>query len=288
MRAVITLAGDGSRMLPWSQALRKEFLPVFAPGLLPPTLKPVAHLAVESVVRAGAESVTLVVRPDDRPTIERSFAVSAAYADRHRHHPERLRESRRLGRLVRRARLLYAVQRRPLGFGDAVLRARPSVGRSPFWLHAGDGAILSARPEEVLRRMARLREREALDAVLLVRRVADPRRYGVIEGRRAAPVDGVPRIDVERMEEKPARPRSPWAATAVYAFAPTIFDALDRVRRTARPAELEVTDGIRSLLAAGGRVAALALPARLGAWGSVGSPDSFYRTLRASRRLVDA
>jgi dTDP-glucose pyrophosphorylase len=128
--------------------------------------------------------------------------------------------------------------------------------------------------------MMALRDREELDAVLLIRRVRDPRRYGVVEVTPAGLAQGVRRFHVARIEEKPTRPRSSWAATAVYAFSPSIFAALKAVRRSHPRAELELTDAIQRLITSGGRVDALALAPRLGEWRSVGSPEGFHRALR--------
>jgi dTDP-glucose pyrophosphorylase len=124
---------------------------------------------------------------------------------------------------------------------------------------------------------------EKPDAVLLVRAVKDPRRYGVVEGTLAKPFHGIRRLDVTGMVEKPAKPRSRWAATAVYAFSPAIFPALEAYRRAEHPRELELTDGIRTLLARGGRVAAFVLDPPLGVWRSVGSPEGFARALARTR-----
>ena len=289
MRGVVTLAGDGSRMLPWTQGLRKEFLPLFdrsaVPGA-PPVLKPVALLAVETLASAGIEELTLVVRPENLAFVRGYFTVDAALLRRHAHQPERLRETRRFYRTLGRLTIRFAIQPEPLGFGDAVLRAGHSVGAHPFVLQAGDGALIEAERGAIVRTMARLREREDLDAVLLVRRVADPRRYGVIEGSPARPFEGVPRIDVRAMVEKPRRPRSHWAATAVYAFGPSLWKKLrDRARRP-RSRELEVTDGIDAILADGGRIAALVLDPRTVRWKSVGSPEGYAAALQVSRTIA--
>jgi dTDP-glucose pyrophosphorylase len=88
------------------------------------------------------------------------------------------------------------------------------------------------------------------------------------------------------MVEKPKRPKSHWAATAVYAFHPSIFAALEKYRRTHRPTELELTDGIRTLLADGGRVAGLVLRPSVGEWWSVGSPEGFARALARTRTVA--
>ncbi len=288
-KGVLTLAGEGTRMLPWSRGLRKEFLPLYDRGLDgAPVLKPIAHVVLESFIAAGVSDVTLVVRPRDLSLVREYFTVDPPFLERHRHHPERLTETRRLYAKLRDLRLRFALQPHPAGFGDAVLRSEPFVGRDSFLLQASDGILLEPHRGVVQSAMASLLAGERLDAVLLVRRVADPRRYGVVEGVPNGEYGGLRRIDVRAMEEKPARPRSRWAATATYAFAPRLFPALRRARARARgSAELELTSGIQELIAQGGSVAALVLPDP-NQWRSVGSPEGFLKTLRATEARAAA
>ncbi|MCI4342084.1 MAG: nucleotidyltransferase family protein, partial [Thermoplasmata archaeon] len=258
MHGVLTLAGEGTRMLPWSRGLRKEFLPLVdssASGGL--VLKPVAHFALESLIQAGADRITLVVARRDEQIARSYFSIDEAFLDRHAAHPERLAETAAFYRALEKVRIDLVLQPEPKGFGDAVLRARPRVGLHPFLVHAAD-AVLMERPRgRTLREMGRLRDREALDAVLLVRRVPDPGRYGVVEGQITGRFGIFRRMNVTGMEEKPSKPNSPWAATAVYAFSPRIFTMLRAEARASRAPELELTAGIVRLLRAGGRVAAL-------------------------------
>jgi len=274
-------------MLPWSRGLRKEFLPLFDVGRdHEPVLKPVAHIVLETMMGAGVTDVTLVVQPRDRATVENYFRIDRAFLARHAGHSDRLAETRAFYDRLRRLRLRFALQPRPNGFGAAVLCAAPEVGSAPFLLHACDAVLDEPHRGALPRAMAELLRTEELDAVLLVRRVRDPRRYGVVEARAAGRYRQWRRLEVERMEEKPARPRSNWAATAVYAFSPRLFGALRQVHARRPSAELEVTAGIEELLGSGGRIAALvaAAPAR---WRSVGSPDGFYRALRATRAAAE-
>ena len=274
-------------MLPWSRGLRKEFLPLYDRGANgQPILKPVAHLVVETLTRAGCDQITLVVQPKDAVFVRNYFTVDPAFLERHQDHAERLTETRRFYSAIRKVHLTFTVQPTPAGFGDAVLRARRSVGNEPFLLHAGDAVLLEARRGFLLEAMAECREREDADAVLLVRRVAEPRRYGVVEGRAARPFRGIRRLDVSGMAEKPAHPRSHWAATAVYAFGPALFPAIETYRRSEHPRELEVTDGIRQMIADGARVVALVLDPKLGTWQSVGSPDGYSRALVRTRAVA--
>jgi dTDP-glucose pyrophosphorylase len=284
MHGVLTLAGEGTRMLPWTRGLRKEFLPLYDHN--PdgdPVLKPVAHLVLETLVEAGVDDVTLVVGAKDLAFVQNYFSIDQEFLARHSHHAERLATTRRFYRTLKGLRLRYAVQSAPLGFGDAVLQAEPYVGHSPFILHAADAVLLEPKRGALLRTMSRLLELESSDAVLLVRRVADPTRYGVVEGIADGRFGGLPKLKVTGMEEKPKRPKSPWAATAAYAFSPKLFDALRWVQSNDHPRELEVTAAIQHLLSTGGRVSALVLTTRAGEWRSVGSPEGFARALQRTR-----
>jgi UTP--glucose-1-phosphate uridylyltransferase len=287
MRGVLTLAGEGTRMLPWTRGLRKEFLPLFdrsASG--PPVLKPVAHLVLEAMVAAGIDDVTLVVGAKDLDFVRQYFSVDPGFLRRHADKADRLEETRRFYRTLQGLRLRFAVQSAPRGFGDAVLQAEPSVGPDGFLLHAADAVLVERHRGTLISRLGRLRAEEGLDAVLLVRRVADPTRYGVVEGVPDGRYEGSPRLRVTGMEEKPPRPKSSWAATAVYAFSPRLFEGLKAVRKAHHPAELEVTDAIRWLIGSGGRVEALVLRPSDGEWRSVGSPDGYLRALKHTQAIA--
>jgi len=286
MQAVVTLAGEGTRMLPWSRGLRKEFLPLYDRASTgEPVLKPVAHLVVEALAAAGSDRVTIVVQPRDAGFVQNYFSVDHGFLHRHRRTPDRLVETRQFYRTLDRVQFSFVSQPRAAGFGDAVLQSEGVVGRNPFFLHAGDGIVLEPHRGAALRAMGKIRERDDLDAVLLVRHVADPRRYGVIEGKPDGVEGEYRRFRVTGMAEKPAKPKTKWAATAVYAFGPRLYPALEAVRKEQRPRELELTEGIRYLLDHGGRVAALTLSPRTGIWRSVGSPEGYARALVQTRSI---
>ena len=286
MRGVVTLAGEGTRMLPWTRGIRKEFLPLFdwAPGSAP-VLKPVAHLVLETMIGAGVDDVTLVVNPRDLSFVQNYFTVDTEFLLRHSDKLDRLEETRRFYRTLSGLQLHFAIQNTARGFGDAVLQAQPFVGSGSFLLQAGDAVVIEPHRGSLMARLGRLRDEEDLDAVILVRRVADPTRYGVIEGRPAGRFEGLRRFTVVGMEEKPVHPKSPWAATAAYAFSPRLFDGLHAVLR-GKPRELEVTDAIRWLIKHGGKVAALVLTPADGEWRSVGSPEGYLRAVKRTRTLL--
>jgi len=285
MHGVLTLAGAGSRMLPWTRGLRKEFLPLFDRGVNgEPIPKPVANMALESLVSAGVRKLVLVVSANDSALARKYFSVDRAFLSRHGGHPERLAETSALYRTLARLDLAFAVQRSPRGFGDAVLKSQPTIGSRPFVLHAGDAVLAEPHRGRLLRWMIRLRDREDLDAVLLARQVDHPTHYGVLEGSLTKSEGGGRRLIVRRIVEKPRRPRSHWAATALYCFSDRIYSALRERAKVDTKSELELTSGIQQLLSTGGSVEALILRAGEGQWFSVGSPEGYLRALEGTYR----
>lgn len=289
MRGVLTLAGEGTRMLPWTRGLRKEFLPLYDRSENGgPVLKPVAHMVLETLIAAGVNDVTLVVGGKDLAFVQNYFTVDREFLTRHAHHAERLEETRRFYETLGGLRLRYAIQIVPRGFGDAVLQSEPYVGDSEFVLHAADAVLVERERGHLLRHMVDLRTREGLDAVLLVRPVEDPKRYGVVEGAEVGEEGGLTRLRVTGIVEKPSRPKTHWAATAAYVFKPRIFRELKAVQAEKREHELELTDAIQRTIAEGGSVAALVLAPKFGEWWSVGSPEGYYQALQRTRTQTRA
>lgn len=288
MRGLLTLAGEGSRMLPWSRGLRKEFLPLYDRGQGDqPILKPVANLAFETLAAAGIRDFVLVVGGSDGgATAQNYFTIDRPFLERNAHRADRLTDTSRFYQALSESRIRFALQPTPQGFGDAVLRAAPFLGSEPFLLHAADAALLERKRGRLPALMASLRDRENLDVVLLVRRVENPRNYGVVEGRLDGREGEFRRLRVTGMEEKPEHPKSHWAATAVYCFTPSIFTELKHARQENPSAELELTTGIVRLIASGANVGALVIHPRYAEWRSVGSPEGYVRALLRTRRLV--
>jgi UTP--glucose-1-phosphate uridylyltransferase len=281
MKAVVTIAGEGTRMLPVTLGMRKEMLPLFYRGQDGiPVLAPVAHLVVDGLYRAGATNITMVVGRDVENVL-RYFTPDSEVLERHAHQTERLVETLALQQMLYHIHFTWVVQSAPRGFGDALQAAEATVGKEGFVLNAADAILLEPEPGKVLREMAELREKQGASVVLFVRHVANPKRYGVVEGRIAGKWKDHRFLEVKGMEEKPERPKSEWAATALYAFSPEIFDALRYVERK-HPKEVEVTAGISHLIEEGHRVLAMVCRPPKEVWVSVGSPEGYFKALRTS------
>ncbi|MBP2017834.1 glucose-1-phosphate thymidylyltransferase [Symbiobacterium terraclitae] len=158
-------------------------------------------------------------------------------------------------------------QAEPRGIAHAVATARPFLSDEPFLLYLGDN-LTDADLTPALRRFA-----EASPAALLtLKRVADPSAFGVasLQGERVVGV-----------VEKPADPPSDLAVAGIYLFSPAVHAAIEGLRPSAR-GELEITDAIGGLIAAGQLVLGHTLT---GWWQDAGSVTGL---LEANARLLAA
>ena len=267
-KAVITAAGSGSRLLPFSKETPKEMLPYCArarDGRL--ILKPILEVVYESLHDHGYRKFCFVVGRGKR-SIEDYFLVddSAKYSTNS--------DLQDFYKKIRSSHIMYVQQSSPRGFGDAVLKAKLFAGKDSFLLHAGDDVILSPGNGHI-QRLEDAFFSNGADIALLVDRVERPEQYGVIEGRGIG--DGLFRV--EHLEEKPRRPKTNLAVIATYIFKPSIFCELERVEPD-RNGEIQLTDAIGSLVANGKCVAV-----ELGAAEKridVGTPESYVACIRDS------
>ncbi len=161
----------------------------------------------------------------------------------------------------------YAVQERPLGLAHALACARHLLDDQRFLMYLGDDLL----DRGVVVDFAGGFMASEADASLVVKPVEDPRTFGVVVME-----DGC----VTRLVEKPQQPPSDLAIVGVYGFGPTIWEAVDNIKPSAR-GELEITDAIDYLVRAGHTVHCHITD---GFWADAGSPDTL---LSANRYFLD-
>lgn len=146
-KAVIPVAGLGTRMYPYTKAVPKTFLPVVSPDGI---VKPVIQMIIEEALSAGVEEVCLIVQPEDEARF-RSYFQTPDRSDVLGKLPSNIREAAeaviRVGQ-----KLTFIPQHEAKGFGHAVLLAREWVGDEPFLLMLGDQIFSAGTGEKSVAR----------------------------------------------------------------------------------------------------------------------------------------
>ena len=241
-RAVIPVAGMGTRFLPATKAQPKEMLPIID--------RPAIQFVVEEVAGCGIRDILLVTGRHKR-AIEDHFDLS----------PELEQELRRRGRLdlaqmvaqvADLADIQYIRQKQPLGLGDAVHQGERFASDEPFAVLLADD-VIDAQPS-CLAQMIEVFRREQC-SVVAVEEVspAEVSRYGIVKP--AGPITGST-FRLADVVEKPALADAPSRLAVVgrYILTPDIFRYLRDVRPGAG-GEIQLTDALAAMARAGRVVA---------------------------------
>ncbi len=273
-KAVILAAGLGTRLVPYSKEMPKEMLPVFQRENGDTVLKPVIQVIFEQLYEAGVREFCFVVGRAKR-AIEDHFTPDWDYIEllRRRGKDFQARLLEEFYRKVEESYILWANQSKPLGTGHAVYMARGFVDGDPFYAAASDNLYLG---ENVAARLGELWGRYARP-LLTVKRVEDPRKYGVVV---AEPL-GERLYRAVRIVEKPREPVSHLANTSLYVFPPEIFRAIEETPLSPR-GEIEITASIQLLLDRGVEFLAYEPEAP---WVDAGTWDTYLAAIFYSLRL---
>ncbi|HEY3400878.1 MAG TPA: UTP--glucose-1-phosphate uridylyltransferase GalU [Geothrix sp.] len=246
-KAVIPVAGLGTRFLPATKAQPKEMLPLVD--------TPVIQYVVEEAIRAGVESIVLVTGRG-KAAIENHFDVAYELEDtlRRRGKQEDLDLVRGITHL---AQFAYVRQGEPLGLGHAVLCARHAVGDEPFALLLGDD-VFDERDSALEALIAAYHATGK--SVVGVQEVPEEHvsRYGIVN----APAAGQSAWDVTAIVEKPRLAEAPsrWAVVGRYVLEPRVFEHLAALQPGVG-GEYQLTDAL-AILAQEGRLVAAPIPAK--------------------------
>ena len=233
-KAVIPVAGLGTRFLPATKAIPKEMLPVVD--------KPAIQYVVEEAAAAGLNDI-LLVTGRGKGAIEDHFdrAPELEQALEAKGDDKRLARVREPDELA----MIHSVrQGAPKGLGHAVLCAAQHVGDHPFAVLLGDDFIHPRDP--LLQRMIEVRGQYGGSVVALMQVDSDQvSQYGVVA---AEPTDTDGVVTVTDMVEKPAPADAPsnWIVIGRYVCDPAIFGVLERTA-PGRGGEIQLTDALKTL-----------------------------------------
>jgi len=185
--------------------------------LVPVYNKPMVYYPLSTLMLAGIRDVLVITTPHEKEGFRRLLGDG----------PE-------IG-----LRISYAAQPQPEGLAQAFIIGREFVGRDRVALALGDNIFYGAHFSDYLR-SAGARE---TGATVFGYRVRDPERYGVVEFNAAGHAVSI--------EEKPAKPKSPYAVTGLYFYDNQVLDIAAGLKPSGR-GELEITDVNRTYLERGG------------------------------------
>lgn len=233
-KAVIPIAGFGTRFLPITKSIPKEMLPVFD--------KPLIHYAYQEAIEAGIEEIIFIVSQEKETCIN--------YFD---HNPNlndilikgnKLNEIEKLNSWLPRAGNIICIrQQRPLGLGHAIWCARNLINE-PFVVLLPDEISFKSN---CLKDMIELYNKYSSKNIIAVSKVLDSEthKYGIIDYEEQENQ----LLKIIKMIEKPLPHDAPsnLAITGKYILQPEIFVCLEKLT-PGKNNEIQLTDALDMLV----------------------------------------
>ncbi len=199
-KAVIPVAGFGTRLYPASKAIKKELFPIIdTDGMA----KPLIQVIIEEAVESGIEEICLVVREDEKQAFMAYFdePVSPELEQRLSERSWAVEESKRVLELSRR--ISYIIQREQKGFGHAVYCAEDWVGDEPFLLMLGDHVYISNSKVRCVKQLVDVFHQLGGNISAVMRTLEDVLHlFGTVAGKQMADNSRV--YEVTEIKEKPS------------------------------------------------------------------------------------
>jgi UTP--glucose-1-phosphate uridylyltransferase len=235
IKAVIPVAGKGTRFLPASKEIPKEMIPIIN--------KPMIHYAVMEAIEAGIEEM-LFVTSEGKEAIEDYFKRNKILEEflKDRGKNELFEQIKQIGSSIEIQTVRQVEQ---LGLGHAISYAEKFTAGDNFCVILGDDLVLSEVP--VCAQLMTISKQNNNSAVIGVMEVplVDTNKYGIVDGELLADKKT---LKMKRMIEKPNKEDAPTnlATPGRYILTQEIFDCLREIPRGVG-GEYQLTDAINLL-----------------------------------------
>ena len=261
-KAVIAVAGSGTRFLPATKSQPKEMLPIVD--------KPIIQYVVEELVQSGIEDIILVTKWDKKSLedhFDRSFELEHSLEA-----SGKLKLLSDIRKISSMANFVYVRQKGPYGNGTPILSAASLIKDEPFVFAWGDDLVLSKTPF-TKKLIENYEENNA--PVIGVQKVAKHLvdRYGIVKLK--------PRTrQMEEVVEKPAIDKAPsqLAQFGRMVLTPEIVQILKETK-LGKGGELWVTDAISEYVHRGGKF--MVEEVEDGEWLTTGDPLNYLKAMVA-------
>ena len=244
MKGIILAGGSGTRLYPLTTVTSKQLLPIYD--------KPMVYYPLSTLMLAGINDILIISTPNDLPNFKRLLGDGSRFG----------------------IKLTYKEQPSPDGLAQAFILGEEFIGDDCCAMVLGDNIFYGAGLGVILDTAKRNAE-ENHRATVFGYHVEDPERFGIVEFDKTGKVLSV--------EEKPEKPKSPWAITGLYFYDNRCVKYAKNQKPSAR-GELEITDLNRVYLENG--ELDVKLLGRGYAWLDTGTMDSlidagdFVRTIQ--------
>jgi UTP--glucose-1-phosphate uridylyltransferase len=239
-KAILPVAGFGTRFLPATKSQPKEMLPIVD--------KPVIQYLVEEAVDSGIEEVVFVTGRGKRAIEDHfdiSFELEETLVEKNRH--DLLESVHQISSL---AKFSYVRQPMPLGDGHAVFQAYHVVGNEPALVLFGDCIYDGSIPAS--KQLIKVFQEYGCSIIGMSRvEMQEISKFGVIEG---VSLDEST-YEIKRMVEKPKpeEAMSNLVAVGKYIVTPEVMDILGSMKN-GESGEIRLIDAFQILLKNNGRL----------------------------------
>ena len=234
-KAVLPVAGIGTRFLPASKATPKEMLPIID--------KPLVQYAVEEAIEIGIEEIVFITN-SEKHSIKRHFEKNQKLEQRLVEKNKEEFVDKLNPKIFKDIKFHYVIQEEQNGLGDAVLKAESLINGEAFALLLPDDLFFSKKSCLSQLRTIFMNTNASTIAVNKIDR-NNIHKYGVIKPGKvkndAILIDDI--IEKPLVEEAP----SDIAVCGRYIFTSTIFGHLKKIKLD-KSGEIQLTDAIKSLL----------------------------------------
>jgi UTP--glucose-1-phosphate uridylyltransferase len=235
-KAVLPVAGLGTRFLPATKAMAKEMLTVVD--------RPLIQYAVEECLAAGIEEFVFVTGRNKgaiEDHFDHAYELEATLAQRGNKQAE-LKQTEQA--TIKPGNAIFTRQQKPLGLGHAVWCAKPWIGREPFAVLLPDELMVGTPTCTAQLVAASEKTGGSVVAVVEVPR-EQTKSYGIAAIR--AEKNGLAEITGLVEKPNPAEAPSNWALIGRYVLEPEVFDHLDR-HETGAGGEIQLTDALARMI----------------------------------------
>ena len=224
-KAVILLAGLGTRFLPLSKIVPKELWPLVD--------KPVIQYILEEAVNSGIKEIIFVLRPDNKHILKyinykESFSKIEKILKK-RKEESLLEDIKGIENLLKGINFTFVYQKKPLGDGQAILETQKMIKEDPVGVLFADDIVDSKEPVlSQLINVFKTSEKPILSLYSLPKEKLSS--YGVVEVEKIAnrhyKINGI--VEKPKIEELPSN----FAIIGKYIITPDVFDYLKKTKPT--------------------------------------------------------